>query len=78
MQFSEGHSRIFLLKGGWWPSRTQIPNQTWLLPTNAVRSLAMQNGTRKAQFNFSVAACETSKQQAKYGFCTLLKGFFFI
>jgi len=37
MQFSEGRSRIFLLKGGWWPSRTQIPNQTWLLPTNAVQ-----------------------------------------
>ena len=37
MQFSEGRSRILLLEGGWWPSRTQIPNQTWLLPTNAVQ-----------------------------------------
>ena len=26
MQFSEGHSRIFLLEGGWWLSRTHIPN----------------------------------------------------
>ena len=31
MQFSEGHSRIFLLKGGWWLSRMNIPNQTWPL-----------------------------------------------
>ena len=37
MQFSEGRSRIFLLEGGWWLSRTHIPNQTWLLPKNAVR-----------------------------------------
>ena len=32
---------------------------------------AMQNGTRKAHFNFSLAAFDTSKQQAKYGPCTL-------
>ena len=37
MQFSEGRSRTFLLKGSWWLSRTHIPNQTWLLPTNAAR-----------------------------------------
>jgi hypothetical protein len=37
MQFSEGRSRIFLLEGGWWLSRMHIPNQTWLLPKNAVR-----------------------------------------
>ena len=36
MQLSEGRSRIFLLEGGWWLSRTHIPNQTWMLPTNAV------------------------------------------
>ena len=28
--------RIFLLEGGWWLSRTHVPNQTWLLPKNAV------------------------------------------
>ena len=32
---------------------------------------AMQNGTRKTYFNFSLAAFETSKQQAKYGPRTL-------
>ena len=37
MQFSEGHSRIFLLKGGWWLSRMNIPNQTWLLPKSRVQ-----------------------------------------
>ena len=36
MQFSEGRSRIFLLEGGWWLSRTQIPTKTWPLPKNAV------------------------------------------
>ena len=37
MQFSAGHSRIFLLKGGWWLSRMNIPNQTWLLPKSRVQ-----------------------------------------
>ena len=60
MQFSEGRSRIFLLEGGWWPSRTQIPNQTRLLPTNAVQRWAMQNSTRKALFNISLSAFETT------------------
>ena len=36
MQLSAGRSRFFLLEGGWWLSRTQIPNQTWPLPKNAV------------------------------------------
>ena len=37
---------------------------------------AMQNGTRKAYFNFSLAAFDTSKQQqqAKYGPYTLKGG----
>ena len=34
--FVDGRSRI-LLEGGWWVSRTHIPNQTWLLPTDAVQ-----------------------------------------
>ena len=37
MQFSEGRSRIFLLKGGWWLSRMNIPNQTWPLPKSRVQ-----------------------------------------
>ena len=34
--FLRGTPEFFLLEGGWWLSRTHIPNQTWLLPTNAV------------------------------------------
>ena len=37
MRFSEGHSRIFLLEGGWWLSRMNIPNQTWPLPKSRVQ-----------------------------------------
>ena len=35
--FVDGRSRIFLLEGGWWVSRTHIPDQNRLLPMNAVR-----------------------------------------
>ena len=35
--FVDGRSRIFLLERGWWVSRTHIPDQTRLLPMNAVR-----------------------------------------
>ena len=35
--FVDGRSRIFLLEGGWWVSRTHISDQNRLLPMNAVR-----------------------------------------
>ena len=35
--FVDLRSRIFSLEGGWRLSRTHTPNQTWLLPKNAVR-----------------------------------------
>ena len=35
--FVDLRSRIFSLEGGWQLSRMHTPNQTWLLPKNAVR-----------------------------------------
>ena len=60
MQLSAGRSRIFLLEGGWRLSRTHIPNQTWLLPKNAVRRWGYAKWHPQKIFNFSLAAFDTT------------------
>ena len=65
MRFSEGHSRIFLLEGGWWLSRINIPNQTWPLPMSRVqrRGYAKQHPQSVLQhFSNSVTNKQASKQ----------------
>ena len=68
MQFSEGHSRIFFTQGGWWLSRMNIPNQTWILPKSRVQrwGYAKQHPQSTLQ-HFSNSIINNNKQQAKYG-----------
>ena len=75
MRFSDGHSNFFLLEGGWWLSRINIPNQTWPLPMSRVqrRGYAKQHPQSILQY-FSNSV--TNKQQAsKIGSLYPSKGF---
>ena len=73
--FVDGRSRIFLLEGGWWVSRTHIPDQARLLPMNAVRRLgyAKQHPQRMVQcFSKSVI---NSKQASNIWSLYTFEGF---
>ena len=72
--FFDWRSRIFLIEGGWWVSRTHIPDQTRLLPMNAVRrwGYAKQHLHSMVQY-FSNSV--TNKQQATSKIWPLARGF---
>ena len=73
--FVYGRSRFFLLEGGWWASRTHIPNQTWLLPKNAVRRWGYaKRHPQSILQHFSNSIINKQQQQAKYGPYTLKGG----
>ena len=77
MQFSEGHSgTFFLLKGGWWLSRINIPNQTWPLAMSRVqrRGYAKQHPQSILQHFSNSVINKQQQQQAKYGPYTLKGG----
>ena len=75
IHFVDLRSRIFSLEGGWRLSRTHTPNQTWLLPKNAVRrwGYAKQHPQSILQL-FSSCFINNKQQQAKHGPYTLKGG----
>ena len=64
--FVVGRSRIFLLEGGWRVSRTHIPNQTWLLPTDAVQRWGYAKRHPQSTLQHFSNSIINNKQQASH------------